>query len=83
MREVDVGEARRIAVRAQGLDRAPGGSDRLTLLLEAREGFDETVISRLRGALKQSLNLSPEITVLKEGELARPAGKAVRVVDRR
>ena len=65
------------------LDRAPGGSDRLTLLLEAREGFDETLLPRLRGALKQFLNLSPEITVLKEGELPRPAGKSVRVVDRR
>jgi len=65
------------------LDRAPSGSDRLTLLLEAREGFDETLLPRLRDALKQSLNLSPEITVLKEGELPRPAGKAVRVVDRR
>jgi len=65
------------------LDRAPSGSDRLTLLLEAREGFDETLLPRLRDALKQSLNLSPEITVFKEGELPRPAGKSVRVVDRR
>ena len=65
------------------LDRAPGGSDRLTLLLEAREGFAETGLSRLRSELRQFLNLSPEITLLKEGELPRPPGKAVRVVDRR
>ena len=65
------------------LDRAPGGSDRLALLLEAREGFAETGRPRLRGELREFLNLSPEITVLKEGELPRPPGKAVRVVDRR
>ena len=65
------------------LDRAPGGSDRLALLIEAREGFVETTLPRLRSDLKQFLNLSPELTVLKEGELPRPAGKSVRVVDRR
>jgi len=65
------------------LDRAPGGSDRLALLLEAREGFAETGLPRLRGELRELLNLSPEITLLKEGELPRPLGKAVRVVDRR
>ncbi|MFI5376650.1 MAG: phenylacetate--CoA ligase family protein [Candidatus Rokuibacteriota bacterium] len=65
------------------LDRAPGGSDRLALLVEAREGFAETGLPRLRSELRQFLNLSPEITLLKEGELPRPPGKAVRVVDRR
>src|SRR6266571_498436 len=65
------------------LDRAPGGSDRLALLIEAREGFVETALPRLRSDLKQFLNLSPELTVLKEGELPRPPGKSVRVVDRR
>jgi phenylacetate-CoA ligase len=65
------------------LDRAPGGSDRLALLVEAREGFAETGLPRLRSDLRQFLNLSPEITLLKEGELPRAPGKAVRVVDRR
>src|SRR5437660_1569824 len=65
------------------LDRVPGGSDRLALLIEAREGFVETTLPRLRSDLKQLLNLSPELTVLKEGELPRPASKSVRVVDRR
>ncbi len=65
------------------LDRAPGGSDRMTLLVETREGFAETGLPRLRSDLKQFLNLSPEITVLKEGELPRAPGKSVRVVDRR
>ncbi len=65
------------------LDRAPGGSDRLALLVEAHEGFAETGLPRLRSDLRQFLNLSPEITLLKEGELPRAPGKAVRVVDRR
>lgn len=65
------------------LDRGPGGSDRLALLLEAREGFAETGLRRLRAELRQFLNLSPEITLLAEGELPRAPGKAVRVVDRR
>ncbi|HET8530370.1 MAG TPA: phenylacetate--CoA ligase [Methylomirabilota bacterium] len=65
------------------LDRAPGGSDRLALLVEAREGFAESGLPRLRSELRQFLNLSPEITLLKEGELPRAPGKAVRVVDRR
>ncbi len=65
------------------LDRAPGGSDRLALLVEARDGFAEMGLPRLRSDLRQFLNLSPEITLLKEGELPRASGKAVRVVDRR
>jgi len=65
------------------LDHAPGGSDRLALLLEAREGFAETGLPRLRSELREFLNLSPEIKLLKEGELPRAPGKAVRVVDRR
>jgi phenylacetate-CoA ligase len=65
------------------LDRAPGGSDRLALLVEAREGFAEMGLQRLRSELRQRLSLSPEITLLREGELPRAPGKAVRVVDRR
>jgi len=65
------------------LDRPPGGSDRLTLLLEAAEGFGESGLGRLKGELRQRLHLSPEIALLKEGELPRAPGKAVRVVDRR
>jgi hypothetical protein len=53
-------------------DRAPGGSDRLALLIEAREGFVETALSRLRS----DLNLSPE-------RRAQGGSKSVRVVHRR
>lgn len=65
------------------LERAPGGSDRLALLVEAREGFAEIGLPRLRQELREVLNLSPEITLLAPGALPRPPGKAVRVVDRR
>ena len=65
------------------LDRAPGGSDRLALLVEAGEGFAETGLPRLRQEFREVLNLSPEITLLAPGALPRPPGKAVRVVDRR
>lgn len=65
------------------LEPTAGGSDRLLLLLEAGPGFAEQGVPGLRARIKGSLNLSPEITVLKEGELPRPPGKAVRVVDRR
>ena len=65
------------------LDRAPGGSDRLTLLIEAVDGFAESGLPRLRRALRERLNLSPEITLRKAGEIPRAPGKAVRVVDRR
>jgi phenylacetate-CoA ligase len=65
------------------LDRTPGGADRLGLLLEAGEGFAESGLPRLRRELQERLNLSPEITLLKAGELPRAPGKSVRVVDRR
>jgi phenylacetate-CoA ligase len=65
------------------LDRAPGGSDRLALLVEAHDGFAEAGLARLRSDLRQFLNLTPEISVFKEGELPRGPGKSVRVIDRR
>jgi phenylacetate-coenzyme A ligase PaaK-like adenylate-forming protein len=40
-------------------------------------------VPALRARIKSALALTPEITVLKPGELPRPPGKSVRVVDRR
>jgi phenylacetate-coenzyme A ligase PaaK-like adenylate-forming protein len=40
-------------------------------------------VERLRLDIKNLLNLTPEVTVLKEGTLERPPGKASRVLDRR
>jgi phenylacetate-CoA ligase len=64
------------------LERGPGG-DRLTVLVEVRPAFDATEAARLRHEIHAQLNLTAEIRVLPEGEIARPQGKAVRVVDRR
>lgn len=65
------------------LDRAPGGSDRLVLCIEADAGFAARGASALRERIKTALALTPEITVLAAGALPRAPGKAVRVVDRR
>jgi phenylacetate-coenzyme A ligase PaaK-like adenylate-forming protein len=62
------------------LERAPGGSDRLLLLVEAGSGF---AAGTLQARIRDTLSLSPEITVLAEGSIPRPPGKSVRVVDRR
>ncbi len=65
------------------LERAPGGSDRLVLCVEAEPGFAEHGAPALRERIKTALALTPEITVLAVGALPRVPGKAVRVVDRR
>ena len=65
------------------LDTDPGGGERLTLCVEAGDGFDEGAEARLRRELHDYLNLTPEIRRLGIGEIPRPPGKAVRVVDRR
>ena len=65
------------------LERTAGGGDRMSLLMEVREGFDEGELKGLARDLKDFLSLSPEIRVLREGEIPRAPGKAVRVVDRR
>jgi phenylacetate-CoA ligase len=64
------------------LERGPGG-DRLALLVEVRPEFQMVEAERLQRDIRARLNLTAEIRVLKEGELGRPQGKAVRVVDRR
>ena len=64
------------------LDRGPGG-DRLAVLVEVRPGFQTIEVERLRHEIHTRLNLTAEIRTVPEGELARPQGKAVRVVDRR
>jgi len=65
------------------LDRGEGGSDRMTLLVEVRAEFSAEEGERLRRKLRDLLGLNPEMRFVKEGEIPRPAGKAVRVVDQR
>ncbi len=60
-----------------------GGGERLILMVEVRPAFDGHAEERLRRELYDYLGLRPEFRFMKEGEMQRPAGKAVRVVDRR
>jgi phenylacetate-CoA ligase len=64
------------------LERGPGG-DRLAVLVEVRPEFDAAGVWRLEQTIRARVNVTAEIRVLKEGELPRTQGKAVRVVDRR
>jgi phenylacetate-CoA ligase len=62
---------------------AAGGGERMTILLEVEPGCDPDVAARIRHQLHDLLAFSPEVRLLKQGELERPQGKAVRVVDKR
>jgi phenylacetate-CoA ligase len=81
----------RIVLRQPGLDHEyqivletdPEHGDRLVLCVEAGPAFDRAAEERLRRELHDFLSLSPEIRRMGIGELPRPQGKAVRVVDRR
>ena len=64
------------------LDRGEGG-DRMTLLVEVKPEFRAEEGERLRRKLRDLLGLSPEMRFVKEGEIPRPVGKAVRVLDQR
>jgi phenylacetate-coenzyme A ligase PaaK-like adenylate-forming protein len=62
---------------------ADGGGERMTIHVETEPGCDRGVTGRLTRELHDLLNLSPDIRLCRAGELERPPGKAVRVVDRR
>ncbi len=64
------------------LERGPGG-DRLAVLVEVRPEFQMAEARQLEQEIRAQLNLTAEVRVLKEGEIPRLQGKAVRVVDRR
>ncbi|MBI2162264.1 MAG: phenylacetate--CoA ligase [Candidatus Rokubacteria bacterium] len=59
------------------------GGDRMTVLVETEPGCDSGVGARIRRELHNLLALSPDVRLLPLGEIERPPGKAVRVVDRR
>jgi len=60
-----------------------GGGDTMTVVVEAESGSDADASTRVRRALRDLLNLSPEVRLCRPGEIERSQGKAVRVVDRR
>ena len=62
---------------------ADGGGERMTILVEREPGHEAVSPARASRELRDLLSLSPEIRLCAAGELERPQGKAVRVVDRR
>jgi phenylacetate-CoA ligase len=63
------------------LERTAGGGDQMTVLFEVGADFDPAELRGLARDLKDFLALSPELRTVREGELPRAVGKAVRVVD--
>jgi phenylacetate-CoA ligase len=59
------------------------GGERMVILAEAEGDGDPGLASLIRRELHDRLALSPEVRLCRLGELERPPGKAVRVVDRR
>jgi phenylacetate-CoA ligase len=79
-----------VLLRQSGLDHeyqilleTQGGAEQLILCVEAGSEFDGAAEDRLRRELHDFLSLTPEIRRMRPGEIPRPLGKAVRVVDRR
>ena len=59
------------------------GGERMTLLVEVEPEFDPATGERIRREMQDLLGLRPEFRWLKQGEIPRPQGKAVRVLDKR
>ena len=59
------------------------GGERMTILVEVESDFTPATGERIRRELRDLLGLNPEFHWLKPGEIPRPQGKAVRVVDQR
>ncbi len=62
---------------------AHGGGDRMTILVETEPGHHTSAPLRVVRELRERLSLGAEIRTCAPGELERPQGKAVRVIDRR
>ncbi len=62
---------------------ADTGGERMTILVEAEPGHDGAATTRVSRELRDLLSLRAELRLCAVGELERPQGKAVRVVDRR
>jgi phenylacetate-CoA ligase len=65
------------------LERSPGGSEVMTVLVETGAGFRDESLAGIKRDLKLHLNLGAEVRAVPAGELPRPQGKSVRVLDRR
>ncbi len=65
------------------IEHDPGGGERMVLCVEAEPECEVAAEERLRRELHDFLGITPEIRRLAIGEIPRPQGKAVRVVDHR
>jgi phenylacetate-CoA ligase len=59
------------------------GGERMVIHVETEPGCDPGAAGRIQRELHDLLSLTPEVRLCRVGELERPPGKAVRVVDRR
>jgi phenylacetate-CoA ligase len=59
------------------------GGERLTVMVEVEPGFDPAAGERIRRELQDLLGLNPDLRWLRPGEIPRPQGKALRVLDKR
>jgi len=59
------------------------GGEQMALLVEVEPGFQHATGERIRRELRELLGLNPEVRWLKPGDIPRPQGKAVRVLDKR
>ena len=60
-----------------------GGGERMVLHVETEPGSDRELASRIGRAVQDLLALRPDVRLCRPGELERPQGKSVRVIDRR
>ncbi len=65
------------------LERDPGGGERMALRVEVEPDCDPAAEERVTRELHDFIGVTPEIRRLAIGEIPRPQGKAVRVVDNR
>jgi phenylacetate-CoA ligase len=65
------------------LDRDEGGSETIRLIVEVTSPLSEQQIARMKRELVDFVGLTVDPEFVKAGELPRPPGKAIRVIDNR
>ena len=65
------------------LDRDEGGSETIKLVVEVTLPLSEQQIARMKRELADFVGITVDPEFVKAGELPRPPGKAVRVIDNR
>jgi phenylacetate-CoA ligase len=65
------------------LDRDEGGSETIELVVEVTSPLSAQQIARMKRELADFVGITVDPELVKAGELPRPPGKAVRVIDNR